>query len=170
MAPPDTNQLPFSRLPAADRRRDAAGDGPARTTVYEKRSYAVTTVAQAKQVARNYLAGVGVDSALIRFGLPEVDDRYHIWRVPLVNGPRTSASGRTGSPPASVRRRRTASTSSASARWTTTSRMDQPSPGGRRLKAAGSAPSMAARTSDGPRAKRAKASACSSGMRGTNAV
>lgn len=93
MAPPDANQLPFSRLPAADRRKDAAGDGPARTTVYEKRSYAVTTVAQAKQVARNYLAGVDVDSALIRFGLPEVDDRYHIWRVPLVNGPANERVG-----------------------------------------------------------------------------
>ena len=96
MAPPDANQLPFSRLPATDRRKDAIGDGPARTTVYEKRSYAVTTVAQAKQVARNYLAGVGVDSALIRFGLPEVDDRYHIWRVPLVNGPANERVGQDG--------------------------------------------------------------------------
>ena len=47
----------------------------------------MTTVAQAKQVARNYLAEVDIDSALLRFGLPEVDDRYHIWRVPLVSGP-----------------------------------------------------------------------------------
>ena len=62
MAPPDTNQLPFSRLPAAARHTDAGGDGSARTTVYEKRSYAVTTVAQAKQVARNYLAEVGIDN------------------------------------------------------------------------------------------------------------
>lgn len=88
----DRNQLPFfpqgqSRLRDPARRTAAVGDGPAKATVYEKRSYAVTTVAQAKQVARNYLAEVDIDSALLRFGLPEVDDRYHIWRVPLVGGP-----------------------------------------------------------------------------------
>ena len=92
MAQSDRNQLPFfpqgqSRLRDSARRTAAVGDGPAKATVYEKRSYAVTTVAQAKQVARNYLAEVDIDSALLRFGLPEVDDRYHIWRVPLVGGP-----------------------------------------------------------------------------------
>lgn len=50
-------------------------------TVYEQRRYAVTTAAQARQVARNHLNG-----AMARLGLPEVDDRYHVWRVPLLDG------------------------------------------------------------------------------------
>ena len=92
MAQSGRNQIPFfpqgqGRLRDPARRKAAADDGPAKVTVYEKRNYAVTTVAQAKQVARNYLAEVDVDGALLRFGLPEVDDRYHIWRVPLLGGP-----------------------------------------------------------------------------------
>ncbi len=164
MAPPDTNQLPFSRLPAADRRKDAAGDGPARTTVYEKRSYAVTTVAQAKQVARNYLAGVGVDSALIRFGLPEVDDRYHIWRVPLVNGP---ANERVGQDGLAARQRQA---QAHGQHQLGVGEVDDdvahgPAVAGRAAVEGGGIGAV-----DGPRAKRAKASACSSGMRGTDAV
>ncbi len=53
-------------------------------TVAEKRNYAVLDVKMAKEIASMWLKKTGLDSA-IEFGLPEVDDRYHIWRVPLVN-------------------------------------------------------------------------------------
>ncbi|OQX76389.1 MAG: site-specific DNA-methyltransferase [Bacteroidetes bacterium 4484_276] len=46
--------------------------------------YKITEVVQAKEVARNYLKTIDLNNAII-FGLPEIDDRYHIWRVPLLN-------------------------------------------------------------------------------------
>ena len=53
-------------------------------TVYEMRKYAVRNVVQAKSIAGDYLAGVGLGELADSFGLPEVDDRYHVWRVPVV--------------------------------------------------------------------------------------
>ena len=53
-------------------------------TVAEQRSYLVTTVAQAKSITTNWLEGVELAQA-VSLGLPEVDDRYHIWRVPLLH-------------------------------------------------------------------------------------
>ncbi len=50
----------------------------------KKQSYKITTVEQAKTVSKNYLKTIELDKA-IEFGLPEVDDRYHIWRVPIRN-------------------------------------------------------------------------------------
>ena len=44
--------------------------------------YKVKTVAQAKTVAKNFLQSVELDKA-VEFGLPEIDDRYHIWRIPI---------------------------------------------------------------------------------------
>jgi hypothetical protein len=60
-------------------------------TVAEKRAYIVKTVADAKSLATNWLRGYQLDKAT-SFGLPEVDDRYHIWRVPLKK-PRGRALG-----------------------------------------------------------------------------
>lgn len=40
-------------------------------------------VSQAKKVAETWLAGVNLNNS-VAFGLPEADDRYHIWRVPLL--------------------------------------------------------------------------------------
>jgi DNA modification methylase len=58
-------------------------------TVAEQRHYRVLNVRSAKQVARTWLEQIDLERA-IEFGLPEVDDRYHIWRVPLLNkGDRT---------------------------------------------------------------------------------
>ena len=59
-------------------------------TVYEMRKYAVQNVVQAKSIASGYLASVGLTELADSFGLPEVDDRYHVWRVPVVeaNGDR----------------------------------------------------------------------------------
>lgn len=53
-----------------------------KTTVSESRKYFVTTVAQAKRITVSWLQDIGLNNA-VTLGLPEVDDRYHIWRVPL---------------------------------------------------------------------------------------
>jgi len=55
-------------------------------TVYEKRGYQILGVPQAKDLANEILNDWGLGSAGIKFGLPEVDDRYHIWRIPLIRG------------------------------------------------------------------------------------
>lgn len=52
-------------------------------TVAKKRKYSVLDVKSAKKVATFWLQRANLENA-IEFGLPEVDDRYHIWRVPLV--------------------------------------------------------------------------------------
>lgn len=54
------------------------------STVAEKRNYRVKVVEDAKKIAFEYLASLELEKA-IHFGLPEVDDRYHYWRVPLLN-------------------------------------------------------------------------------------
>ncbi len=51
-------------------------------SIYDRRKYRVKDVKGAKQISANYLKDIDLDNA-IEFGLPEVDDRYHIWRVPL---------------------------------------------------------------------------------------
>lgn len=53
-----------------------------RNSITKKRNYKITTVEQAKTVSRNFLKSIELEKA-IEFGLPEVDDRYHIWRVPV---------------------------------------------------------------------------------------
>lgn len=50
--------------------------------VSQKRQYLVLTVAQAKEIITNWLIEIELVN-VIQFGLPEVDDRYHHWRVPL---------------------------------------------------------------------------------------
>jgi DNA modification methylase len=66
------------------------GHGMARnkTLVSETRKYLVTTVAQAREITNGWLSEIEL-AKVIKLGLPEVDDRYHIWRVPLLNGNRT---------------------------------------------------------------------------------
>ena len=51
--------------------------------VSERRRYLVTTVAQAKEITTDWLTEIELGH-VISLGLPEVDDRYHIWRVPLL--------------------------------------------------------------------------------------
>ena len=51
-------------------------------SVAETRQYLVLTVAQAKTIVSTWLEEIGLSKA-VKLGLPEVDDRYHIWRVPL---------------------------------------------------------------------------------------
>jgi DNA modification methylase len=50
----------------------------------KKKLYRITEVKQAKQVSLEYLKSIALEKA-IGFGLPEIDDRYHIWRVPLLS-------------------------------------------------------------------------------------
>lgn len=54
------------------------------TSVANDRLYLVKDVAEAKKVAETLLQEYQLEN-VIEFGLPEIDDRYHIWRVPLVN-------------------------------------------------------------------------------------
>lgn len=51
--------------------------------VAESRNYLVTTVSQAKDITLSWLTEIELNK-VISLGLPEVDDRYHIWRVPLL--------------------------------------------------------------------------------------
>lgn len=53
-------------------------------TVAERRKYSVLDVQAAKQVSLVWLRRAELENA-VGFGLPEVDDRYHVWRVPLLN-------------------------------------------------------------------------------------
>jgi DNA modification methylase len=61
------------------------GRDEARRLVSENRKYRVLTVEDAKQIAQREIGEWACES-LLGFGLPEIDDRYHIWRVPLVAG------------------------------------------------------------------------------------
>ncbi len=53
-------------------------------TVAEKRKYSILDVQSAKNVAAIWLKQAELQNA-VEFGLPEIDDRYHIWRVPLIS-------------------------------------------------------------------------------------
>lgn len=50
----------------------------------KQKLYRITEVKQAKSIAGEYLRSIQLENA-IEFGLPEIDDRYHIWRVPLLS-------------------------------------------------------------------------------------
>jgi len=50
--------------------------------VSEEREYLVLNVQQAKGIVRDWLSEVELVQ-VIKLGLPEVDDRYNYWRVPL---------------------------------------------------------------------------------------
>jgi hypothetical protein len=50
----------------------------------ELRRYAVRNVEESRKIALLWIQSMGLDKA-ISFGLPEIDDRYHIWRVPLIS-------------------------------------------------------------------------------------
>lgn len=51
-------------------------------SIPEQRNYLVLTVGQAKEIVTNWLTEIDLVNT-IQLGLPEVDDRYHHWRVPL---------------------------------------------------------------------------------------
>lgn len=47
-----------------------------------RNTYRVNSVKEAKDIALDYLENIELDKA-IKFGLPEIDDRFDIWRIPL---------------------------------------------------------------------------------------
>lgn len=51
--------------------------------ISEQRNYSVKTVAEAKKISIEYLKDQDITGTV--FGLPEIDDRYDIWRVPLLS-------------------------------------------------------------------------------------
>ncbi|MBI4448798.1 site-specific DNA-methyltransferase [Candidatus Woesearchaeota archaeon] len=51
--------------------------------VAERRKYTIKTVEQAKSISSIWIKGMNLQNA-IDFGLPEIDDRYHVWRVPVI--------------------------------------------------------------------------------------
>lgn len=53
-------------------------------TVAERRNYSILDVKSAKQVCAVWLERAQLQN-VVAFGLPEVDDRYHVWRVPVLN-------------------------------------------------------------------------------------
>jgi DNA modification methylase len=52
-------------------------------SVYSKKHYNIVRVSQAKKVAETWLVSANLHNS-VTFGLPEADDRYDIWRVPLL--------------------------------------------------------------------------------------
>ena len=51
-------------------------------SVAERRNYAVKNTDDAKKIVRDYISSVFGKE--ITFGLPEINDRYHYWKVPLI--------------------------------------------------------------------------------------
>lgn len=56
--------------------------------VSEEREYLVLNVQQAKNIVKDWLSEIQLVN-VIKLGLPEVDDRYHYWRVPLCTKSKT---------------------------------------------------------------------------------
>lgn len=50
-------------------------------TTSQRRNYKVLTTADAKKIASNFIH----DAIDYNFGLPEIDDRYDVWKVPIKN-------------------------------------------------------------------------------------
>lgn len=55
-----------------------------KNTVADRRKYIVKTVAEAQRIATNLMKEYDLDKAT-GFGLPEIDDRSHIWRISVIN-------------------------------------------------------------------------------------
>ncbi|MBN2209058.1 MAG: site-specific DNA-methyltransferase [Candidatus Coatesbacteria bacterium] len=55
-----------------------------KSTVAEQRNYAVIDVQAAKEVASVWLENAQLGN-VVDFGLPEIDDRYHVWRTALLS-------------------------------------------------------------------------------------
>ncbi len=57
--------------------------GPDDKNGSQQRKYGVLTTRDAKQIATKQRQAWSLERC-VAFGLPEVDDRYHVWRVPLL--------------------------------------------------------------------------------------
>jgi len=58
------------------------------------RNYQVLNVREARRIAEEWVSRINL-GGVVNFGLPEIDDRYDIWRVPLVNSVTKAAIGET---------------------------------------------------------------------------
>ena len=47
-----------------------------------KDNFRVKTAKNAKEIGKSFLVDIQLENA-VDFGLPEIDDRYNIWRIPL---------------------------------------------------------------------------------------
>lgn len=56
----------------------------AKKMVAERRNYAIHTTEEAKQIVVSYLNETSISEYEIEFGLPEINDRYDIWKIPLL--------------------------------------------------------------------------------------
>lgn len=56
-----------------------------KTMVVEKRNYIVKTSDGAKNIAIEYLSKSNISTNAISFGLPEINDRYNTWKVPVLS-------------------------------------------------------------------------------------
>jgi DNA modification methylase len=52
------------------------------TSISDQRRYRVTTVSHAREIINGWLTEIDLINA-VTLGLPEIDDRYHCWQVPL---------------------------------------------------------------------------------------
>ncbi len=50
----------------------------------------ITSVEKARAITTEFLLSNEIDPKKLKLGLPEVDDRYHVWRVPLVKKDKAS--------------------------------------------------------------------------------
>lgn len=60
------------------------GELSSKSLVSEKRKYKVLNTQQAKEIADTHLKSIGFKAINISYGLPEIDDRYHVWRIPVL--------------------------------------------------------------------------------------
>lgn len=58
--------------------------GRKESKVAKRRSYAVLDVKDAKRIATEWLSEIGLVKR-VKLGLPEIDDRYHFWRIVLLD-------------------------------------------------------------------------------------
>lgn len=52
--------------------------------VSERRNYKVINIEQAKVLANKYLIKESINTDQLKYGLPEIIDRYHVWNIPLI--------------------------------------------------------------------------------------
>jgi DNA modification methylase len=53
--------------------------------VYQRRGYKIIGTMSAKQIARDFLTAQAEELEKAHYGLPEADDRYHVWRIPILD-------------------------------------------------------------------------------------
>jgi DNA modification methylase len=63
---------------------DLMGELLSKILISEKRKYKVLNTQQAKDIVDDHLRSIAFEAAEISYGLPEIDDRYHVWRVPIL--------------------------------------------------------------------------------------